>query len=86
LYRESVDRSRAEVADSVEVPRGGVDAVLDRPTGMDTGSVARELNCSRRWVTTLCRTGQLAGTRVGREWRIDLDSVEDFKQRGVEAA
>jgi hypothetical protein len=29
---------------------------------------------------------QLAATKQGREWRIDVSSVEDYKARGVEAA
>jgi hypothetical protein len=85
-YRELVDRSRGEVADSVEVPAASVPAGLEGPLGWDTGLVAAELNCSRRWDSTLCVMGRLAATRVGREWRIDPSSVEDFKLRGVSSA
>jgi excisionase family DNA binding protein len=81
------ERSRS-AADSAELESAGLDAGLEGPSfrWVDTGSVARELGCSRRWVTTLCRIGQLAGTRVGREWRIDPSSVEDFQLRGANAA
>jgi hypothetical protein len=71
--------------DSVEVPAAGVPAGLDRPLGWDTGLVARELGCTERWVTTLCRTGQLAAIKQGRTWFIDASSVEDY-MRGVNAA
>jgi excisionase family DNA binding protein len=78
------ERSRS-ATDSAELESAGLNAGLEGPSfrWVDTGLVARQLGCSRRWVTTLCRTGQLAGTRFGREWRIDPSSVEEFHLRGV---
>jgi excisionase family DNA binding protein len=75
-------------ADSGEVAGGGSDAGLGNPLNgwVDVGEVAAMLNCSPRWVTGLCQQGRLAATKHGREWRIDVSSVEDFKRRGVEAA
>jgi hypothetical protein len=83
-YRDWVDDRSA--SESAEAPPSGVDASLDRPFGLDTGSVAASLGCSERWVTQLCLTGQLAAVKVGRSWSIDPDSVQDFKQRGANAA
>jgi excisionase family DNA binding protein len=82
-YRELVDRSRSEVADSVERLRGGPDAGLGNPLHrwVEVSEVAALLNCSPRWVTALCQQGRLAATKHGREWRIDAGSVEDFKRR-----
>jgi len=87
-YRALVDRSRSEVADSVEVPRGGSGAGLGSLPNrwVDTSLVAAELGCSERWVTQLCLTGRLAATKRGRSWLIDRDSVEDFMLRGADAA
>jgi hypothetical protein len=85
-YRALVDRSRSVVAEATEVPPGGVDAVLNRPLGWDTGLVARELGCSERWVTSLCAMGRLAAIKRGRAWLIDPVSVEDYKLRGADAA
>jgi hypothetical protein len=87
-YRELVESSRSEVADSVEVPRGGSGAGLENLPNRwgDTSLVAAELGCSERWVTQLCLTGRLAATKRGRSWLIDLSSVEDFKLRGANAA
>jgi excisionase family DNA binding protein len=85
---ESARRSVSEVADSVEVPRGGSDAGLRNPPNrwVDVGEVAAVLNCSARWVTALCQQGRLAAVKVGRSWSIDPESVRDFKQRGANAA
>ncbi len=52
----------------------------------DVKSVAASLGFSERWVTTLCRTGQLAAIKQGRVWLVDPVSVEDFRLRGVNAA
>jgi excisionase family DNA binding protein len=60
---------------------------LKGPLGWGTASmVAASLGCSTRWITQLCRMGQLAAVKVGRSWSIDPDSVQDFKQRGANAA
>jgi hypothetical protein len=72
--------------ESTEVPRGGFVGGLDRPSGLDTGSVAASLGYTVRWVTQLCLVGRLAAVKVGRSWSIDPDSVQDFKQRGANAA
>lgn len=82
-YRELVDRSRSEVADSVERLRGGPDAGLENPLHrwVEVSEVAALLDCSPRWVTALCQQGRLAATKHGREWRIDAGSVKDFKRR-----
>jgi hypothetical protein len=74
------------VSASAEAPRSGLDACLDRPSGLDTGLVAASLGCSERWVTQLCLTGRLAAVKRGRSWFIDPESVEDYKQRGANAA
>jgi hypothetical protein len=81
-YREWT-RSASE---SAEVPNSGLDACLDRPSGLDTGSVAASLGCSERWVTQLCLTGRLAAIKRGRSWFIDPESVQDYQQRGANAA
>jgi excisionase family DNA binding protein len=75
-------------ADSAEVESVGSGAGLENLPNRwgDTGLVAAELGCSERWVRALCSSGRLAATRRGREWRIDLDSVMNFKRRGVNAA
>jgi hypothetical protein len=84
-YREWAAARNA--ADSAEVPNASVDAGLKGPLGWGTASmVAASLGCSTRWITQLCRMGQLAAVKVGRSWSIDPDSVQDFKQRGANAA
>ena len=87
-YREVVDCSRSEVADAVEAPRSRSDAGLGSLPNrwVDVCEVAAVLNCSARWVTALCQQGRLAATKRGRSWLIDRDSVEDYKQRGADAA
>jgi hypothetical protein len=87
-YREMVDRSRSEVADSAEVAGRGFAAGLGNLPSrwVDTGLVAAELGCSERWVTQLCLTGRLAATKRGRSWFIDPDSVQDYMLRGANAA
>ena len=80
------ERARS-AADSAEVPVGGLAAGLERPLSWGTtGSAAEALACSPRWVTQLIAMGRVSATRVGPEWRVDLDSVEDFKLRGANAA
>jgi hypothetical protein len=87
-YKELVESSRSEVADSVEQPRGASGAGLGNPLSrwVDVGEVAAVLNFSPRWVTALCQQGRLAATKRGRSWAIDWDSVVDFQRRGVDAA
>jgi Helix-turn-helix domain len=85
-YRELVDGSRSVPADSAERSLSASDADLGNPPQVGVAEVAVMLNCGPRWVTTLCRMDQLAATKQGREWRIDVSSVEDYKARGVEAA
>jgi hypothetical protein len=86
-YRELVDRSRSEVADSVERLQGGFDTKSENPPRwVDTSMVAASLDCSERWVTQLCLTGRLAAVKRGRSWLIDVDSVEDYRRRGFDAA
>jgi hypothetical protein len=82
LYREWASCSAAE---AIEAPPSGLEAVLDRPSGLDTGSVATSLGCSERWVTQLCLTGRLVAVKVGRVWSIDPDSVREYK-KGADAA
>jgi excisionase family DNA binding protein len=74
--------------ESAEVPQGGRDAGLGNPSQrwVDTSEVAASLNCSKRWVTQLIQQGRLAAAKRGRSWRIDASSVEDFQQRGANAA
>jgi excisionase family DNA binding protein len=80
-YRLLVDSSRS-LTDSAERFGGGVSADLQNPFRWGVAEVAASLNCSTRWVRTLCRTGQLAATKQhGREWRVDPSSVEDYMQR-----
>jgi Helix-turn-helix domain len=84
-YREWESARAAK--ESIEVPPGGVDAVLDRPSlRWDTGSAAASLGCSERWVTQLCLTGRLAAVKRGRSWFIDPESVGDYKRKGANAA
>ena len=71
------------VADSAEVSVGGSGAGSEYPYRWGVAKVAAELNCGPRWVTTLCRTGQLAAIKQGREWRIDPSSAKDFQRREV---
>jgi excisionase family DNA binding protein len=85
-YRELVDGSPSVPADSAERSLSASDADLRNPPQVGVAEVAVMLNCGPRWVTTLCRMGQLAATKQGREWRIDVSSVEDYKAQGVKAA
>jgi excisionase family DNA binding protein len=73
--------------DSAEVPQGGRDAGLGNPSQrwVDTSEVAASLNCSKRWVTQLIQQGRLVAAKRGRSWSVDLDSVEDYRRRGVAA-
>ena len=87
-YKELVESSRSEVADSVEQAQGGSGGGLGNPLSrwVDVGEVAAMLNCSPRWVTGLCQQGRLAATKHGRCWLIDRDSVDDYMLRGANAA
>jgi excisionase family DNA binding protein len=74
-------------ADSVEVDSAGADGDSGcPPQRWGVGKTAASLNCSPRWVTALIAQGRLAAVKHGREWRVDVDSVEDFKRRGADAA
>jgi excisionase family DNA binding protein len=82
-YRQLV----SEVSDSTEVRSGGSGSQSDSPLRWGTaGLVAETLGCSPRWVTQLIAMGRVSATKRGRSWLVDLDSVEDFKRRGLNAA
>jgi excisionase family DNA binding protein len=83
-YREAVT-SAVSVADSVEVNSGGTDAGLGQlPNRWGVAETAASLGCSRRWVRALVSQGRLVAVKAGREWRVDVDSIEDYR-RGVAA-
>jgi hypothetical protein len=74
-------------ADSAEASESGLASGLDRPSRwVDAGSVAASFGCTVRWVTQLCLAGRLAAVKAGRSWSIDPESVQDYKQRGANAA
>jgi hypothetical protein len=82
---ESRDWEMARAAtDSAERSGSVLDAGLERPSRLDTKSVAAILDCQERWVTQLCVTGRLVAIKRGRAWEIDPESVEDFK-KGIAA-
>jgi hypothetical protein len=86
-YRELVESSRSEVADSAEVDSGGVGAGLENPSQrwVDTCSAGTILNCSTRWITALIQQGRLVAAKQGRSWLVDVDSIVDYQRRGVAA-
>lgn len=43
--------------------------------------VAEHLKVSRRAVLDLLRSGELAGIKVGKAWRISADDLAEFKKR-----
>ena len=48
---------------------------------MTTQEVAKRLRCSTRTVLTLITDGEVTAMRVGRDYRIDADSVEAYVER-----
>lgn len=44
---------------------------------------AHRLDVSVRHVLRLLESGQLTGSKPGREWRIDTDSIDAFKERAA---
>ena len=82
-YRDLV----AEVADSADVSAASSSADLENlPNGWGVAEVAASLNCSRRWVRALIAQGRLVAAKRGRSWVVDVDSVEDYRRRGFDAA
>jgi excisionase family DNA binding protein len=51
---------------------------------LDVPAVAVRLGCIDRWVRYLLKTGQLNGTRLGRQWVIREEDVADYERRLVE--
>jgi excisionase family DNA binding protein len=82
-YRDLV----AEVADSADVSAASSSADLGNlPNGWGVAEVAASLNCSERWVRALIAQGRLVAAKRSRSWLVDLDSVKDFKLRGISSA
>ena len=82
-YRDLV----AEVTDSADVSAASSSADLGNlPNGWGVAEVAASLNCSERWVRALIAQGRLVAAKRGRSWLVDVDSVEDYKRRDVNAA
>lgn len=48
------------------------------PVILDIPQVACLLCLHPNTVTRLCRTGQLTGRKIGREWRVNKESVMNF--------
>ena len=69
------------------MPRGGSDAGLGNLlVGGWSWRGGRHVELQSALGYWLCQQGRLAATKHGREWRIDVSSVEDFKLRGANAA
>jgi len=48
---------------------------------LSTQEIADILNVSPRYVTLLIKRGELKGYKVGREWRIEEEELEEFLRR-----
>lgn len=47
-----------------------------------TDEAAEMLGKSRRWVQDALTAGMLRGERVGKNWRVDAQHVQELRQRG----
>ena len=56
------------------------------PLILDIPQVACLLCLHPNTVTRLCRTGQLTRRKIGREWRVNRDSVKEFMNCKEETA
>lgn len=45
-------------------------------------TVATELKCSPKCVRRLIKRGAIDAVRVGRQWRVDHKSLDDYVRRG----
>jgi excisionase family DNA binding protein len=54
-------------------------------TYLTTKEVAEQLRVTEHTVRKWCRTGQIAGVWVGREWRIAPKAVEYFLERQADS-
>jgi len=46
-----------------------------------THEIAEMLNISPRYVTLLIKRGELRGYKVGKEWRIEEEELEEFLRK-----
>lgn len=51
---------------------------------VSTRKAARCLDVSRRTVRNMCMRGELKARKVGRDWKIDRDSLEEVLKYGTE--
>jgi len=52
-----------------------------KPEFYTSDQAAEELGCSGRWVRHLLKIGELKGHKVGRNWIITRDDLEEYKRR-----
>lgn len=50
-----------------------------RSAGVSTAEAADRLGVDERTVRRYCESGELACVAVGREWRVDLTSLDEFR-------
>jgi len=51
---------------------------------VSTRKAANCLDVSRRTVRNMCMRGELKARKVGRDWKIDRNSLQDVLQHGTE--
>ena len=45
-------------------------------------AVARQFGCTPKLVRRMVQSGALEGVRLGRQWRVDHESLDDLIRRG----
>lgn len=56
-----------------------------KPAVVTTAQAAQYLDCHPKTVRTLCRQGELRAVKLGSEWRIPTEALDEFvngKQKG----
>lgn len=52
---------------------------MEKDNTLSTTQAGIILGLTRRWVFELIRRGKLDAVRIGRDWRVDRDSVEAYR-------
>ena len=78
LYVLSRAEHRLDVAGSDD----GTPPAVSLTVEISTDHAAQLLGCSAEYVRRLCRSGRLAGRRIGRAWLIDQVSFDSYRHGG----
>ena len=62
-----------------------IKASSSAPGVLRVEGAARMLDCTEEFIRTLLRSGELRGFKIGQQWRVTEDAINEFIEHGEES-